>query len=64
MADRILSGLVGNQDVRNMRVSEAKKLIAEFYLRMEIETVGYSDPHKMDFFCQRALQKYGLDLLA
>ena len=63
MADRILSRLIGDRDVRKMKVSEAKKLIADFYMEMEIATVGYSDSHKMDFACNAALERHGLALL-
>lgn len=64
MAEQILSDIIGNRDVLSMSVSAAKQIIAEFYLAMEIATVGYYDQHKMDFYCQRALKNYGLDLIA
>lgn len=64
MANQILSGIINGRDVLSMTVSEAKKVVAEFYLQIEIMTVGYSDPHKMDYLCTSALNKCGLGYLA
>ena len=48
----------------DLPVSEAKKIVAEFYEAIEIMTCGFYDPHKMDFMCQRALNHYNLGFLA
>lgn len=64
MAFEILSRLIGDKNVLDMSVSEAKKIIADFYMEIEIQTLGYSDEHKIDFMCDRVLHKFGLDILA
>lgn len=64
MANQILTDIINGRDVLSMTVSEAKKIVAEFYLQMEIQTVGFSDPNKMDYFCKRTLDRFGLGYLA
>lgn len=64
MASQILEEIINGRNVLKMTVSEAKKIVAEFYLRIEIMTCGVYDPHKKDFVCQRTLNRYGLGFLA
>lgn len=64
MASRILEKIIKGRNVLDLPVSEAKKIVAEFYETIEIMTCGFYDPHKMDFFCQRALDRYNLGFLA
>ncbi len=64
MAYEILSELIGKRDVLSMSASEAKKVIADFYMAVEIATVGFTNEQAIDFFCKGALEQYGLDILA
>jgi len=75
MANQILLEIIGGCDntdisiyearkkVNKMPVSKAREIVAKFYERITILTLGYSNPH-LDFCCQRALEQYGLGFLA
>lgn len=61
---RILLDLIGERDVEEMRVSEAKELVAEFYMRVELLTLGGRGNSHADYYAEKALESCGLGFLA
>ena len=63
MAD-ILREIIGGRDVLSMRVSEAQEVVAEFYMRVELLTLGRREEFHTEYACKRVLEHYGLGFLA
>ena len=60
----ILRELIGDRRVEDMRVSEAQKIVAEFYLRVEMLTFNRRHDNHTEYTCRRTLERYGLGFLA
>ena len=64
MYEEVLSGILGGRDPMKMKVSEARCVIAEFYLEIELLTLGWGNRWAIDRGCEVALNRHGLGLLA
>ena len=57
----ILSDVIGNRNVMNLKCSEAKKLVSEFYIEVEAATIGCKNKGKVDSISHAALRDAGLE---
>jgi len=60
----ILNRLIGDRDVSEMKCSEARQLVSEFYLEVECATVGTANKYKVDSIATAALRNAGLGFFA
>lgn len=57
----ILRDLIGNKDVQRMRCSEARKIVNEFCLRVDLLTFGRRDDQAIEHLTNTALIQAGLE---
>lgn len=60
----ILTKLLNGRNAMDLKCSEAKKLVAEFYLEVEAATLPIHDKRKIDSLANAILRKYGLEYFA
>jgi len=60
----ILRELIGDRRVDDMTTLEARRIVAEFYLRVEILTFGKRNDKHMEYVCRSTLERYGLGYFA
>lgn len=64
MASRLLRNLIAGRDVDSMSTTEAKELVAQFFLKWSLLTFGQRNQQKLDYLAMEALKKYGLEYFA
>lgn len=60
----IIEKLLHGRNPLNLKCSEARKLVADFYLELEAKTIQYTDKSKIDKLSTAVLKKYGLEYFA
>lgn len=60
----ILTNLLNGRNALNLKTSEAKKLVREFYLEVECATIGTTNKKKVDSISRDALSSVGLEFFA
>jgi len=60
----IMNKLLHGRNPLNLKCSEARKLVADFYLELEAKTIQYTDKSKIDKLSTAVLKKYGLEYFA
>lgn len=63
---RTLTRLIGGRDIEKMKTHEAQKIVSDFYLDIELHSIGKSqkDLQKIEFLSQKALKNIGLEFFA
>ena len=60
----LLKELIGDRDVQKMKYSEANRLVNEFYLRVELATLGNRHPERVEYYTNKALERAGLEFFS
>lgn len=61
MIYNLLKEIIANRDVQEMKYSEAKQIVSEFWLKLSLITFGQRNPKKVEYLAEQALLKAGLD---
>lgn len=58
--------LINGRDVSSMKCREAQKIVSDFYMSLELRSIGKSlrETQKMDYLSKKALNAVGLGLFA
>lgn len=58
----VLRNIIGRENVDSMSTSRAKKVVADFYMAVELATLGCRNQQAVDYCSTVALQEAGLGM--